>query len=1072
MRGSQTMKRNQHKYSLIAVALAATFPLTVPQAAAQSATSASSKNPELRALLESQGAATGNQRVGAIRLEIARSDIPADGQTPTEVTVRVLDTRDQPIRGEQFVTVEVSGGRIQLPGADTDEAGPGRRDANRVIPGVQIKVVNGVARFLLLAPHDPQEVKIRASLGDAFVLGNVAFVPEMRDMVAVGLVEGIINVSKFKSSELHPARQNDGFEYELDRWSREWDNGKRHAGVRTAFFLKGKVRGEYLLTLAYDSEKETRNRLLRDINPEEFYPVYGDSSIVGFDARTADRLYVRVDKNRSYLLYGDFTTADGFTQGIGQGAAAPIALRQLGNYSRTVTGLKHHYESGGVTTNAFGIYDSVRQVIDELPGRGVSGPYSVSNNNGLQNTEKVEIIVRDRNQPNVVLSVTPMIRFSDYVFEPFSGQLLFTRPIPTVDANLNPVSVRVTYEVDQGGEKFWTFGIDGQVQVSKRLEIGGSYVREDNPLAPYRMGSANVGVKLGEKTTVVAEVARTDGTANTNGINSFSTAAGTTPIGDVSGNAARIELRHKTEDVEARAYAIKTDEGFNNPSSGLAAGRTEAGAKVARTVTDKTQVYAELLHSSDDVNDGQRNAAQVGVRHKITDALEADVAIKRVKEDGNVGYSLSNAPNAGIGSVGNPSGGFYNPGANAIDPLSGTALINGQAYSPTLQANAVPQDSTSIRGRLTWKPDTLWSLYGEVERDVEDSDKRRLAVGADYQFAERSKLYARYEDQTGLQSYYSLDPAQSSNAFILGVDAGFSNEGQAYSEYRLRDAVGDRQMQAASGVRNTWSVAEGVRLQAGAERLKVFDGDAQSSTALTFGVEYTPNPLWKTSGRLEWRKLDPSAVLDGNQAWLSTVMVARKLSRDWTLLARNYLYMLDNRTRGDQLQDRFQIGVAYRDTDTNRVNALARYEYKLERNDALTESEERKVHIFSTHADYHPERKWWYTGRLAGKYVDERFGAVSDSYSALLASGRVTYDVTDKWDVGAMLATLYSPKYKTNQWAFGLEAGYQLQRNLWVSVGYNVSGFSDRDLTASEYTSRGLYLRMRFKFDETLFGDK
>lgn len=1070
------MKRYQSKHvgrqSLIAVALAATFPLTTPDAFAQPAVVSRSNEQGLRALLDRP--LSGEQRVqaGAVRLEVARNDIPADGQTPTEVTLKLYDTRNALMKGTHFVTIEVSSGRIQLPDADTDESGPGRIDADRVIKGVQLKVVDGTAKFLLLAPHEPQEVTIRAAAGDVFAQGKVSFVPELRDMIAVGLVEGIINVSKFKSSELHPVRQNDGFEYELERWSREWDDGKRHAGVRTAFFLKGKIKGDYLLTLAYDSEKETRNRLFRDIHPDEFYPVYGDSSIIGFDARTSDRLYVRIDKNRSYLLYGDFTTADGFTQGIGQGGTAPLALRQLGNYSRSVTGVKHHYESGGFTTNVFAMYDSVRQVIDELPGRGVSGPYSVSNNNGLQNTEKVEIIVRDRNQPNVVLSVTPMARFTDYVFEPFSGQLLFTRPIPTVDANLNPVSVRVTYEVDQGGEQFWTIGLDGQARVNDRVEVGGSYVNEDNPLAPYRMASANVGIKLGENTSVVAEMARTDGTANTNGINSFTTAAGTQPVGDVSGNAARVELRHKSDAVEARAYAIKTDEGFNNPSSGLAAGRTEAGAKVTGTVTDKTRVYGELLHSRDDVNDGQRSAAQVGVRHQVTDTLEADVALRRVKEDGNVGYTLGNAANTSIGSVGNPSGGFYNSGANAVDPLSGTALINGQAYSPTLQANAIPQDTTSLRGRLTWRPGEPWALYGEIERDVEDSKKNRFAVGADYQFAERSKLYARYEDQTGMQSYYSLDPAQSSNAFIVGVDAGFSNEGQVYSEYRLRDAIGDRQLQAANGIRNTWSVAEGVRLQAGAERLKVFDGDAQSSTALTFGVEYTPNPLWKASGRLEWRKLDPSAVLDGNQAWMSTAMVARKLSRDWTMLARNYLYLLDNRTRGDQLQDRFQIGVAYRDTDTNRINALARYEYKLERNDALAESEERKVHIFSTHADYHPHRQWWYTARLAGKHVNERFGSVHDSYSALLASGRVTYDINDKWDMGAMLATLYSPRTKTNQWAFGLEAGYQVQRNLWVSLGYNVSGFTDRDLTASEYTARGLFLRLRFKFDETFFGGK
>jgi len=43
-------------------------------------------------------------------------------------------------------------------------------------------------------------------------------------------------------------------------------------------------------------------------------------------------------------------------------------------------------------------------------------------------------------------------------------------------------------------------------------------------------------------------------------------------------------------------------------------------------------------------------------------------------------------------------------------------------------------------------------------------------------------------------------------------------------------------------------------------------------------------------------------------------------------------------------------------------------------------------------------------------------------------------------------------------------------KDLWFSVGYNALGLSDRDLTAGEYTSRGAYMRLRFKFDETGLG--
>jgi hypothetical protein len=53
--------------------------------------------------------------------------------------------------------------------------------------------------------------------------------------------------------------------------------------------------------------------------------------------------------------------------------------------------------------------------------------------------------------------------------------------------------------------------------------------------------------------------------------------------------------------------------------------------------------------------------------------------------------------------------------------------------------------------------------------------------------------------------------------------------------------------------------------------------------------------------------------------------------------------------------------------------------------------------------------------------------------------------------------------------AVGLEVGYLAWKNLWLSLGYNIKGFNAAELAAEAYTQRGLYLRMRLKFDENLF---
>lgn len=38
--------------------------------------------------------------------------------------------------------------------------------------------------------------------------------------------------------------------------------------------------------------------------------------------------------------------------------------------------------------------------------------------------------------------------------------------------------------------------------------------------------------------------------------------------------------------------------------------------------------------------------------------------------------------------------------------------------------------------------------------------------------------------------------------------------------------------------------------------------------------------------------------------------------------------------------------------------------------------------------------------------------------------------------------------------------------NAWVSLGHNVMGFHDRDLSAANYTAQGFYIQLRIKFDQ------
>ncbi|HWZ46767.1 MAG TPA: transporter, partial [Herbaspirillum sp.] len=151
----------------------------------------------------------------------------------------------------------------------------------------------------------------------------------------------------------------------------------------------------------------------------------------------------------------------------------------------------------------------------------------------------------------------------------------------------------------------------------------------------------------------------------------------------------------------------------------------------------------------------------------------------------------------------------------------------------------------------------------------------------------------------------------------------------------------------------------------------------------------------------------------------------------------------------------------------NRVNALGYYEHRTVRSGERTADNET-AHIVSLHANVQPVRHWEASGRYAAKYktMDGRNG--HDRIAGHLLSGRITHDVSRRWDMGVG-ASVFADNMGQRKQAFGLEAGYQVKDDLWLSAGFNVVGFTDRDFAGMADTAQGVYFRLRYKFDENSF---
>jgi uncharacterized repeat protein (TIGR01451 family) len=948
-------------------------------------------------------------KLGKIETLVVQESV-ADGHGAARILVRLTDAKGTPVTVRTSLTLEATLGSWDVEDLDPRE------------PGVQVFIEGGSREFKLLAPQEPGESAIRVSAGSLQGTAHVTFLPDLRPLIASGLLEGVLNLRSFNTNALTPAQRQDGFEQQLTNLSLNWNTGKEEAAARAAIFLKGKIRGDYLLTLGYDSDKDTQTRLFRDIQPDQFYPVYGDSSVRGFDAQSTSRLYVRIDKGRSWLLYGDFTTQ------------ASSDARQLSNYNRSLTGVKEHYETRRLIVNGFASSDSTTQVIDEIKADGTSGPFMLSTPNMVENSERVEVLVRDRNQPALIILVTQLQRFVDYELEPLTGTLLLKAPIATFDPGFNPQSIRITYEVDQAGKKFWVVGADAQYKLNNRLEVGGVFVDDRNPANPGKLEGVNSTLKLGQKTFLTTEVAQTD----------------SAQIG--AGTGERVELKHDDGALQARLYADKTDLTFDNPSSSVTPGHTEAGGRVVYKLSDTVSLRGEAVHSEDQATTGQLNGAFVSAEKRLKHGIKVEIGARKAHQ---------NEQGAAAAAAGTPA--MTTTNTSTLPPPA----VAASGVAPTVPPVDLESLRIKISAPLPYVPKA--GIYGEYEQDVRDSDKKLAALGGEYQIATRARVYFHDEVISSLSGPDSLNSVQKQNATVFGVDSDYMKDGRVFSEYRIRDAYSGGEAEAAIGLRNRWPVAPGLTLTTTAERVHTLSGIAtEEATAGSLGVDYTANAAWKSSGRIEIRNATDSDSV------LVTLGSALKIDADWTALTREALAdsRLTGDASGDRKQERLQAGVAFRDTRTNSWSALGLLEHRYEVDTTQpTALLRERTEILSLSGNLQMGVPSVLTLRLAGKWVTDDSNGLPSFAATQLLSARYTRDLTRRWDLGITASTLFNGSLNSHELGLGFEGGYNLAANLWLSAGYNIFGYREDVLSGGDYSNSGVYLRIRFKFDENLLAE-
>jgi hypothetical protein len=175
---------------------------------------------------------------------------------------------------------------------------------------------------------------------------------------------------------------------------------------------------------------------------------------------------------------------------------------------------------------------------------------------------------------------------------------------------------------------------------------------------------------------------------------------------------------------------------------------------------------------------------------------------------------------------------------------------------------------------------------------------------------------------------------------------------------------------------------------------------------------------------------------------------------------------------GDSANLRF--GLAYRDPNSDRWNALLRYDY---RKNPYTIPDTLLIgsgtgstdHVFSAEATFAPSWRWEFYGKGAVRHSSTDLADnYSNSATVFLTQLRATYRLGYRMDLAVEGRWIGQDSPSYSETGVAVEAGYYLTPDLRVGVGYSFGSVDDRDFTG--YRSEGgPYLNVSFKVNE-LFG--
>ncbi len=932
---------------------------------------------------------------------------------------------------------------------------------------------NFVAETILPSGTHTVEVAVLDAEGNGdLFLRDLEF--EGRDFFYVAMSDLTLSTNSPSSEE--KALAGDNAPYDLDS----------NADGRFAFFVDGKLNESWGLTASADTREgpvdqlfsnfmdKSPESLFRRIDPDYFYPTYGDDGTVEELAPTQGKFFARLSNHDNHALWGNFKVG--------------YVGNELAAVDRALYGGNLHYQSD--TTTGFGEQRMQLDGFAAEPGtvpsreefRATGGSvYFLRRQDILTGSERVRVETRDPDS-GLVTGVVQLRPGLDYDFDYFQGRVLLSEPLSST-AGGSSLLVRsggaagdeawlvVQYEYTPGFEEMSTVAAGGQGHYwfGDFAKLGLTANNDTEGDGDSNLYGVDLTLRQSSESWLKVQTGRRDGMLSTwlrsdDGGFDF---AGTNGLGlvDANADAYRADLSVGLGDLfsgvggRVTLYAQNLDAGYSTASLISLYDTQQFGGAFAIPLTDRLRLAAKA--DSRTQTDGlDTQAGELDLGYQLTDRWSLGGGVRHDNREDN---SL-------IVPVTQEEGGRTDA-ALQLGYDSKAAWRSYGFVQSTLAADGNREDN----GRVG-----VGGAYRVSDRLVVDAEASHGQLGpggklgTSYQATDRTTVYVNYglEDERGLDGLYG----RRSN-LTAGARTRLSDSSSVYLENRYQTTDTRSGLTHATGVNlaptDRWNLGSNIDVGT------LVDRETGAETRRKAGglrIGYGFEKVQLASG-LEYR-LDDTEQLDGSWADRTTYLFRNngkyQISPDWRVVLKlNHAF--SDSSLGEFYDGGYTEGVlgwAYRPVAHDRLNVLAKYTYfyNVPTTDQFNLREVadqfvQRSHIASLDLSYDLTPKLSIGGKYAYRMGEVSLDRVDPDFfdnDAHLYVLRTDWRFIANWETSLELRLLDLPSLSDSRSGALLGVYRYVGDHMKVGVGYNFTDFSD-DLTDLSYDHHGFFINFNIR---------